>query len=732
MLGEEKTYTISYNKIKEDDLDSIGINAVFLSRVINAGINLPPGFIITSNAFDNFLIANDLVDEIREIINSIKNSKFENIQKASVKIGTLISKAIIPPSIMDTIRNSYNQMQGLHNCVLELKPSWLGELQKHNGNIDKKYSFTGISDLEDLEARIKMTWLALFDPKGIFERLENNYDGPLTIAVLVQKMPNSEISGRAFSYNPINHRKDEVEIETVLGLYKGVDELGLIPDSYIVSKENERIVEKNTVTQEKMLIRKGFIKKGESQEMSIKISKPWQVRQKLHDNKIQDLTKLLKTIEELAEKIVEVKWGIEIGKIYITEMLFKTSTNDHNQKINKIEKSFNPELEILPAKSNSEEQERSIDQYVQEIEHEIENLENSADDMINNNPSDIANQIPTYPVSGSIELVEEEEESYTPQKNIEKKELGPKVNNLWDKYEFSKISDINSIATQIWLDMNVAPSKREINSNEFYGLYGINGEDLLEGYGRDISDFSKSQLQELENYIVEEIFSLINQDLSRHAIYSISMLDQAKSEKFFYKSKSTGLKVHDTDDRLINAELSAIKTLRGKRGFRNCWLGIRGINQIDDLQKIKKIISANGLRRSSMFKIFLEVDKLPLFLNIQEYLKENVDGIILYIDVIFKELLGTKISIKDLLENEVFWDMMYKLALQIHKYDINFVVKSEVLHTSEELITELLKVGINGISLGADNISDVRKKLTKLELNVLAEIKKNKSRKKKL
>ena len=75
---------------------------------------------------------------------------------------------------------------------------------------------------------------------------------------------------------------------------------------------------------------------------------------------------------------------------------------------------------------------------------------------------------------------------------------------------------------------------------------------------------------------------------------------------------------------------------------------------------------------------------------------------------------------------------MYKLALQIHKYDINFIVKSEVLHTSEELITELLKVGINGISLGADNISDVRKKLTKLELNVLAEIKKNKNRKKKL
>ncbi|MBD3363235.1 hypothetical protein GF362_05940 [Candidatus Dojkabacteria bacterium] len=717
----EKIYTKPFLKIESDEQDLIGVQGTTVAKILQSGVNLPSGFIITTHAFDNFLIANDLVAEIQERMKNVDSKSRKKLINASNFVNTLFKEAVIPSSIYDAIRVSYSNLFGLSKGLVKLYPSWIPEVYPYNAGVDHKYSFTAIEDMNSLEEVILKSWQVLFDPMAIFERFENNYNGTLSVALVVQKMLNAEMSGKAYSYNPISNEENEVEIEALLGLYKGVAELGVIPDRYIVSKEHERIVEKNTSGQREMMVMKGMFKTKESKEHIVKVSKPWQVRQKISDKQIQELTIILKTIERELGKQVELEWVIETGKLYVVDFkIGKTLEKYKLMQDGEVKRSIKvePGIEVVSPSDQSKKKEpkKTLDDYIDEIEQEIDNFGSVSvpPEDINNKASSLATEIKkeeNTPKKVSKEQAKEKEVDI--ERTIE-----PKIPKLWKKFTFTKLKDVEPQVVDIWLDMSEGLVRGELNSNEFDGLYGLYGEDLLEGFGVNIVHLDKKQLVSLKNYIVDQIFELISQDLSKHTIYSISNLTHKQADKYLNESKE-GIDLHLTNQILIEQELAAIREIRGKRGYRKIWVGIRGLNQVEELKNIKSIISKAGIKRSSMFKIFVEIDKLPVFLNINDYLKENVDGVILYLDVIFQSLLGNKISIQEVLENDVFWDMVEKLSLQIHKKGRTFFVNSNVLASTDELILKLLKLGINGVCIGGEKIYDMRKNLTKLERQIL-------------
>lgn len=137
----------------------------------------------------------------------------------------------------------------------------------------------------------------------------------IQVAVVVQKMINSEVAWIAFTVDPITNNTDQITIEWWYGLGGAVVSWMITPDRYLWSKSKQEIVKKSINTQSKKLIvdiDKWWIKEKEVENTSQSI-------QKLSDTHIQELAKMSEEIEKHYEKPMDIEWSLEDGNLYVLQ-----------------------------------------------------------------------------------------------------------------------------------------------------------------------------------------------------------------------------------------------------------------------------------------------------------------------------------------------------------------------------------------------------------------------------
>ena len=133
------------------------------------------------------------------------------------------------------------------------------------------------------------------------------------MAVVVQKMVQSEISGICFTVHPVTKDKDQMVIEAGYGLGEAIVGGKISPDTYVISKKRLEILDKNISEQEMAIVRSA----NGTKEVSI--SKAKQGKQKLSDKEIFELAKLCAKIESHYGKPEDIEWAYEKKKFYITQ-----------------------------------------------------------------------------------------------------------------------------------------------------------------------------------------------------------------------------------------------------------------------------------------------------------------------------------------------------------------------------------------------------------------------------
>lgn len=303
-------HTKSFNKISIKDVSIAGGKGASLGEMVQAGMAVPPGFAILASAFEDFLKKNGLEKKINGILSEIQISDSNQVESASGKIVSLINEQEVPNNLADEIREEYKNHKLSRVAVRSsatsedsLTASWAGELETYL-NVDE----------DNLLDSVKKCWSSLYSPRAILYRFEKGMnDQQVLVAVVVQQMIQSEVSGITFTVHPVTKDKDQMVIEAGYGLGEAIVGGMITPDNYIISKKDDVILEKN-IAEQSMMITRGF-KDTEEKEVPIGM----QNQQKLNDSKILELSKICKHIEEHYKKPQDIEWAMEKGKIYITQ-----------------------------------------------------------------------------------------------------------------------------------------------------------------------------------------------------------------------------------------------------------------------------------------------------------------------------------------------------------------------------------------------------------------------------
>jgi len=338
-----------FNELDKTSLGVAGGKGANLGVLTKAGFPVPPGFVVTAQAFKHFLDITGISKEIYDILSTLNINNNEALTKASNQIKVIITSEKIPEEVSNEIIKAYgnlmigNKFEGLSGKALELvnanknkepfvavRSSATAEDLPEASFAGQQESFLNVKGADGLLKAVRDCWASLFTPRAIFYRTKNNFPHEkVLIAVVVQKMIDSEKSGVAFSIHPATGNKDEIIIEAGWGLGEYIVKGIINPDNYIINKSDITIKTKTVKKQTKMLTRDPLTGKN----IEVEIPDQKQEKQVLDDEQIITLAKVVKKIESHYNFAQDVEWASENNRLYIVQSRPVTFFGKQEEKI---------------------------------------------------------------------------------------------------------------------------------------------------------------------------------------------------------------------------------------------------------------------------------------------------------------------------------------------------------------------------------------------------------------
>ncbi len=301
----------SFEHLDKSDVGLAGGKGASLGEMTQAGIPVPPGFVVLSASFEKFIEETGLVADIDAILDSVNHEEISTVENASEKIRGLILGATMPKDIATQIMSSFKKLGAKYVAVRSSATSEDSASAAWAGQLD---SFLNTDEKRLLE-NVRRCWASLFTPRAIFYRFEKGLHATkISVAVVVQKMVESEVSGIAFSVHPVTEDYNQLIIEASYGLGEAIVSGQVTPDSYVVEKKPRRIIERTVQVKTRGLYRSP---KGDNEWKDVPTVRA--EAQALSDEQIEMLSTIILRIESHYGFPCDIEWAFEKGKFYIVQ-----------------------------------------------------------------------------------------------------------------------------------------------------------------------------------------------------------------------------------------------------------------------------------------------------------------------------------------------------------------------------------------------------------------------------
>lgn len=306
-------YVLPLNLLDREDYQLVGTKGANLGELKKAGLPIPSGFVVTTEAYREVISQTSIEGKIGKILDGILPTKPEQVIEASQKIEKLFDSLPLPKKLEEEISKAAKLLSKENRGNLAVRSSAISEDIKGLSFAGEYVSFLDVS-YQKLTEKIKACWVSQFSPRAIVYATEHKVDlRKNPIAVIVQDFVEAQASGAGFTINPLNGDKNEIIIEAIWGLGLLANYGMVIPDRYLVKKDTLRIISKASGSQKIQLIHQDNVAK------EVPISKAFQKRQKLTNAKIIELAKLAKIIEEHFYFPQNFEWALKRDNLIILQ-----------------------------------------------------------------------------------------------------------------------------------------------------------------------------------------------------------------------------------------------------------------------------------------------------------------------------------------------------------------------------------------------------------------------------
>lgn len=746
----KKKFVEWFADVDKDDINSVGGKGANLGEMTQSGFPVPPGFIITSWAYFHFLEVDKLKHKIHEILEHLDVNDSDKLEEAAQKVQKLIIHARFPEDIAKDVLHAYFTMErGLKEPVVAVRSSATAEDLPGASFAGQQSTYLNVHGEANVIEKVKEAWASLFNARAIFYRATNNFDHfKVGIAVPVQKMIESEMSGIMFTLDPVTNDKHKVVIEAIYGLGEMIVQGAVTPDHYEVDKKTDTISNKQVHTQEKVMV-----KRGEGNVIKA-IEKHVGSKQKLSDEQIIALAKIGKKLEHHYYFPQDSEWAIEKDQIYIVQTRPVTTIGKPAHEKQHVMAKKNVMLKGDPASPG--------------MASGVVKKLSSAKEIHKINPGDVLVAEQTNPdfvpaMRKAVAIVTERG-GRTSHAAIVSRELGiPAVvgtagalKELKDHMVITvngstgeiykgaviepkhpsvsplQVEPAKKTATKVYVNL-AEPSRAEIVSKmNADGVGLLRAEFMIADIGTHPRKLIEEHKQKvfIEN-LAHNIETFCRAFSPRPVVYRAT--DFKTNE---YRNLKGGAKYEPeepnpmlgfrgaaryiSDDRVFEMELEAIKMVRNKMDLKNLWLMIPFVRNPKELLEVKKIVAANGLLRSGTFKLWMMCEIPTNVISLEAFLDVGIDGISIGSNDLTMLMLGTDRDNSEVahdfseLDPSVLW-AFERVIRTCSKRGVTCSMCGQAPSDYPDLVDKLVEWGITSVSVNPDAIHHVRETVAHAE-----------------
>ncbi len=313
-------FVLPFDKV--EDRQKVGEKAYLLSKLYRDKLPVPPGFVITGEAFSYFMRKNNLESRIIKALDGVNLNDYEKLVEVYDEIVSMFQNSVFPDNLKNEIIEGYESLllgreakkvggaaldfikAGRDQVFVAVRASYISNIScSFSGLAENSFNISGQKNLLDA---IKTCWASLFSPNSLVYLKKNSIENAL-MGIIVQKMINPEKSGC------VSMRKEDVIVESCWGLGHSISYGLVIPDRYILDKYSGTIKDKTTG-------KKFWIYRRD--DVSGKTIKEVATHDKVEAETLDEaeIHKIFELYQRVSEQYAtSIEWSIERGRIYLLQ-----------------------------------------------------------------------------------------------------------------------------------------------------------------------------------------------------------------------------------------------------------------------------------------------------------------------------------------------------------------------------------------------------------------------------
>ncbi|WP_344927554.1 PEP/pyruvate-binding domain-containing protein, partial [Streptosporangium carneum] len=228
---------LKFDDIGADTLPLVGGKAANLGVLTSAGLPVPPGLCVTTEAYRRVTERAGL-DDVLDALAVTPASDVTALNELARRARELVLSAPVPDDIADAVRRS------AHGPVA-VRSSATAEDLPHASFAGQQDTYLNVVGADAVLDAVRRCWASLWTDRAVAYRAANGIDHrTVLLAVVIQEMVQSEIAGVMFTANPVTGRRHEAVIDASPGLGEAVVSGAVNPDHFVVDTATGRITER--------------------------------------------------------------------------------------------------------------------------------------------------------------------------------------------------------------------------------------------------------------------------------------------------------------------------------------------------------------------------------------------------------------------------------------------------------------------------------------------------------
>ncbi|MCI5207659.1 MAG: hypothetical protein D3910_02435 [Candidatus Electrothrix sp. ATG2] len=304
-------YISTLSAVCRNDINKVGGKGANLGELAGKGFPIPSGFVVSAEAYSIFLSSLRL----QKILQSLKKAGKNELARACGVIRNTITNASFPGELAESILAAHYQLAGnrIDDPICAVRSSETTEvLSKTSVGQHTTYYYV---ERANLLRMIQYCWASLWSKEAVNYRNACGIEHSAAMAVVIQEMVRSEISGITFTANPVT-AADEIVIEASWGMGAAIVDGRVTPDRYTLDHDtlqllDQRIAEKNVMVPGKL--------RPETSSRLTEVPLGLQQQQTLNPELLQTVAAWALKAEKYFGSPQNVEWAISGGRFYILQ-----------------------------------------------------------------------------------------------------------------------------------------------------------------------------------------------------------------------------------------------------------------------------------------------------------------------------------------------------------------------------------------------------------------------------